>query len=385
MRFLLAVAVLLWHCPEGILPRFLFPTLAVQCFYAVSGFLIQMVIWSKYQGQERWRTRFYISRILRIYPLYLFFLLLTVFLITDSFPYYAQHRKWGAGLIWIINNVFIIGQDVLRFFYFSDASGQFVVLPADGTARAAIYQHGGAEQMTAMGQSWTLAIELYFYLLAPFLLLRSTLWLVMTAAVLVGLRSALGYSFASRPELVYGFFPTELAVFLLGALAYRAYLYFFASGRFVRGLQLLGGGEETLFLLSTLTVVGVCWVYMTCDLNFASTYAPFLSWGKAPLGAPVGYWLILLMTVLALPFAFNFSRTFAFDRYVGELSYPIYISHLFVLEFLTGRCWGHPADQAKGYIEIFVLAFSLLLSIILVQFVEKPIDHLRHRLARVQN
>jgi peptidoglycan/LPS O-acetylase OafA/YrhL len=91
------------------------------------------------------------------------------------------------------------------------------------------------------------------------------------------------------------------------------------------------------------------------------------------------------MTVLALPFAFNFSRTFAFDRYVGELSYPIYISHLFVLEFLTGRCWGHPADQAKGYIEIFVLAFSLLLSIILVQFVEKPIDHLRHRLARVQN
>jgi peptidoglycan/LPS O-acetylase OafA/YrhL len=382
IRFLLAIAVLLWHCPVGILPRFLFPTLAVQCFYAVSGFLIQMVIREKYQGRQHWQTRFYVSRILRIYPLYLLFFLLTALLVYNSFSYYTEHRKWSAGLLWIANNFLIVGQDVLRFFYFSDGRGDLMLLPADGGERAQVYSHGLAVQMTVLGQSWTLAIELYFYLLAPFLLMRATRTLVAGVAALIGLRLVLGYSFASRPELVYGFFPTELAVFLLGALAYRAYSYFFASGRLVRALESTGTGEKTLALLSTLAVGGGCWVYMTCDLNFVSNYAPPLAgrWG-APLGAPAGYWLILIMTAALLPFAFHFSHTFGFDRYVGELSYPIYISHFLVLQLVTGRL--HPAEDAKDYICVFVLGISVLLSMVLIDFVEKPIDRLRHRLARV--
>ena len=78
LRLLFAACVVLWHCPTGIVERFIHPALAVQCFYAISGFLIQMVIRAKYQGAPHWRRRFWASRFLRIYPLYIFFLMLTL-------------------------------------------------------------------------------------------------------------------------------------------------------------------------------------------------------------------------------------------------------------------------------------------------------------------
>jgi len=382
LRFLLAISIVVWHCPEGVVPRFLHPALAVQCFYAVSGFLIQMVIWSKYQGHQQWQIRFYVSRILRIYPLYLLFFLLTVGFISCSLPYLIEQRRWGQALVWIANNFLIVGQDVLRFFYARATTGDFTVLPADEAERAKVYAQGLAVQMTILGQSWTLAIELYFYLLAPLLLMWRTRRLTIGVVGLIALRLALGYSFNSRPELLYGFFPTELAVFILGALAYRAYAHFFLAGRLLQGLRLMGQGEKAITALSVLVVMGMCWVYTTIDLSFVGAFMPRAagSW-NAPLSAPTGYWLVLLMTVTSLPFAFHVSSHIRFDRYLGELSYPIYISHFLVLQLLTAKL--HPADESKVYICVFVLGISVLVSMGLIEFVEKPIDRLRHRLARV--
>src|SRR5271166_6533432 len=120
LRFILAVCVLLWHSSPGVIGRFLYPTLAVQCFYAISGFLIQMVIAGRYRDDTRWHTRFYISRALRIYPLYLLFFVLSVWLAGEGqLSCFIDHRYWTALGIWLANNLTIVGQDVLRFFYLS--------------------------------------------------------------------------------------------------------------------------------------------------------------------------------------------------------------------------------------------------------------------------
>src|SRR5579862_2563412 len=158
MRLLLAVAVLLFHCPVGVVVRYIHPALAVECFYSISGFLIQMAIRANYQGSAGWQRRFYISRVLRIYPLYLLFLLLTVAVVGGGhLGYYVSKGAWSAGAVWILNNALIAGQDVLRFFYFNLDAWRFTVLPQSDAERAAVKSISGS--MTELGQSWTLALE----------------------------------------------------------------------------------------------------------------------------------------------------------------------------------------------------------------------------------
>jgi peptidoglycan/LPS O-acetylase OafA/YrhL len=304
-----------------------------------------------------------------------------------KFTYYLQNKEWALSATWIINNFFLVGQDILRFFYFDELAGHFTALPASVMERQELYAHLDPAPLSIMPQSWTLAIELYFYLLAPLLLVRSTGTLAIAVIALFVLRVLLGYAFDPTPELLYGFFPTELPLFLSGSLAYRAYTYLFESSRLLHMLGRVNAGEKTLSLLCAVVVAGVCWIFLACELNFVTTYAPnrllFLAaqWGNVPLYAPTGYWLILVMTVGILPFAFHFSRKFPFDRYIGELSYPIYISHLCIVEFINQKL--HPEPDGQAYIGLAVLASSIVLSMVLVEFIEKPIDRLRHRLAGV--
>ncbi len=375
MRLLLAVTVLLWHCPEGLVSRMLHPALAVQCFYSISGFLMQMVISSGHHDAPGWQVRFYISRFLRIYPLYIVFVALTVLFVGyHQLTFLLSQHFWHAAALWIANNALIVGQDVLRFFYFDAHAGHFSLLPRLQEERVAVQPI--SVSMTALGQSWTLAIELYFYAIVPFLLTRRTRVLAAVILLSLGLRIYLGYHGYFQSEWIYGFFPSELGVFLLGSLAYRAYFFLFESGRLAWRLERMGSaGERILLALCAVVVAYVSWIYMTIDLNFAGGQS---QWGAAPMGVARGYWFILLMTILALPCAFYFSRKCKWDRFIGELSYPVYISHFLVLQLITQRL--HPAESATPLIGLFVLVISLLLSVALLQFVEQPIDRLRHRI-----
>lgn len=369
IRLILATTVLLWHCPVGVVSRILHPALAVQCFYAISGFLIQMVLWSSDTTAPGWKGRFYLSRWLRIYPLYALFLMLTLALVSSGsfFDLVHKHELW-ASAVWLLNNFLILGQDVLRFLYFNYNTGQFLALPSTQEARTAVQAVSG--QMTMMGQSWTLAIEFYFYLLAPFLLLSRSTLLAGLICLTTAIRVYLGYQGHYLSEWVYGFFPSELAIFLAGSLAYRAYRSFFGSGRLARLI-----GERTLLLICSLVVAALCWVYMTVDLNFAGGSS---QWGAPPLGVAPGYWLILLMTIMSLPCAFYFSTRLKWDRFIGELSYPIYISHFVILQLLSARL--QPSNDGQRYVVAAVLITSLLVSAAAIQWIEMPLDRLRHRI-----
>lgn len=378
MRLLLAVAVLLWHCPEGIVSRMLHPALAVQCFYAISGFLIQMVIRASNRDLRGWKGRFYLSRWLRIYPLYALFVLLTLACFPNgAAAYYFQKGEYSAGVAWVFTNMLIVGQDMVRILYFNIQTGHWALMPLAPDARSAAQAVSGS--MAVVSQSWTLAIEFYFYLLAPFLLTRRARVLVGAVVLSVCLRFALGYAGYCQHSWLYGFFPCELAIFLMGSLAYRAYGFLFEAGR----LPLLFGrvagvyGEAWLLALCSVVVFAVCLVYMTCHLNFAGGQS---QWSAPPLGVAPGYWLVLLMTVAALPFAFHFSRKMAWDKFIGELSYPVYISHFLLMQLVTGKL--QPGSGGAPYVGAFVMVASILLAVVLVEFIEKPVDRVRHRLSR---
>lgn len=367
LRLLLAVGVLLSHCPKGsITLMHLHPAAAVQCFYLVSGFLIQFAIRRNYQGKPGWHWRFYASRFFRIYPLYALFFVLTIGLLGAShFSYYVSKHEWGISLLWLLNNIFIIGQDALRFFYLNLQTWHLALLPSSDAERAAVEPVTGS--LTLLGQSWTLALELYFYLLAPLVLTRRTRVLLLLVSLLVGLRVYLCYHGFFLHNWV-GFFPNELAVFLLGSLACRAYFLLFETGWIAR----VCGGERVLFRVSVTVVLIVSAVYIVMNEGFHPGH-----WYAPPLGVPMGYILVLLMTLAALPFAFHVSRAWRFDRFLGELSYPIYISHMLILDLIVQRLG--PEGAARRYIGPLVLVICLLLSAVLIRLVEQPIDRWRHR------
>lgn len=65
LRFFLALTVLMFHA--NILAVPLGGTLAVWCFFVISGYLISDILYGRYQGRP---YEFLLNRFLRIYPIY---------------------------------------------------------------------------------------------------------------------------------------------------------------------------------------------------------------------------------------------------------------------------------------------------------------------------
>ena len=78
--------------------------------------------------------------------------------------------------------------------------------------------------------------------------------------------------------------------------------------------------------------------------------------------------------ILGVPRLFELTAKIAWDRYLGELSYPLYICH-----FLFGWIL-LPESISSAYLAI---ALSLLASILIYRFLEAPID--RWRQSRFDN
>ena len=76
---------------------------------------------------------------------------------------------------------------------------------------------------------------------------------------------------------------------------------------------------------------------------------------------------------LLLPGLFLATRERRMDRLLGELSYPVYISHVLVI-WLVGH-----GSLRLGTGDFFIaLGLVLLTAIALYQLVDRPIDRLRH-------
>ena len=96
-------------------------------------------------------------------------------------------------------------------------------------------------------------------------------------------------------------------------------------------------------------------------------------WLKGPL--------LIVLAALALPATFLFSSTHAWDRQLGELSYPLYLCHTLVI-FWAARA--PPEGWVRG--EHFsapavacVLVASLTLAALLHHWVQEPIEAYRRR------
>ncbi|MEZ5504361.1 MAG: acyltransferase [Halioglobus sp.] len=171
---------------------------AVFCFYVISGYLMSMVLNEVYHGTDG-TMRYVANRVLRIYPAYLIVLVLTA-LATSYLTQYLQ-QPFGYGYV------------------LSDFIGSPGNLRAWLANLSLVY---GFPDALAVSQTWSLRVELVFYLIMIFLVRRfSTVlaWFVLSAAYVL-YQNYIGVEFEERYTSVLG----SSIAFSAGALIYHAHL-----------------------------------------------------------------------------------------------------------------------------------------------------------------
>lgn len=357
LRLCLALAVVVAHSEPLFgwdVTRLTGGRLAVQMFYIISGFYITLVLHRRYTGPGHY-GHFMRNRFLRLYPAYATVALLTLVIMgalsewtPGSIWPFEYWSEWGttlspSSLVAVVAaNLFIFGQDALMFLAVDPGLGG-LYFTADFTAETI-----PAYKFLLVPQAWTLGVELLFYVVAPLLVTRKTGTLVVVFALGLALRAFVihGLGLHSDPW-DYRFFPIELPLFLWGAIAYKAYAHLEAHGLLHRE-----AGTAALILVLGGTLL--------------HTQLP----GRLQ-GGFLGLPFMCFALGLALPFLFHRTRSSARDRWIGDLSYPIYVVHLMIVMLLGTLGW-------TAQLGLSACAISILLAILLRVYIEAPIDRWRH-------
>jgi peptidoglycan/LPS O-acetylase OafA/YrhL len=252
-------------------------------------------------------------------------------------------------------NVFVVGQDLFQAVVNSVNYGQINPLVALLISHA---PKGFFENdWMLIGQAWSLASEILFYALAPFIV-RSIPRILVAFCVSVAIRWALVFGAGFHSEVwSYDFFPSTLCLFLLGGLAYHLYKRIKehpASPAF--GAAILGA-FAVFCVVSIWQFGGVLLIDRVTGFD------------------TIRLWTAYVLFAFALPFLFARWKSNKVDRWIGELSYPLYIVHGLII----GVVFWKVHFLHHGGKEILAAAISICVAAGFVIFIDSPVDAWRHR------
>ena len=300
LRFLLAMSVVMTHITKPTYFSGFSGINAVEVFFLVSGFYIALILDKSYTST----SHFFINRFLKIYPAYWIISVLVLLrslldpaLRNILFNFPTSILTWG----WF-SNLTLIGSDWLMCVKYQ---GDRLLIGNLIESDLPLWQ------LLWVPQAWSIGIEITFYLLAPILVRQSTLRLLLSATLLLILRLAVSVLGTNQDPWNYRFFPFELPLFLGGILLYRH-----RENLMRLSSKLLPHFNANAFLLASYLVFG--YVNYNYQVNRGIQML----------------FLILLTTQTILR-----SRTTKFDTWLGDLAYPIYISHLFVESSYSMGMW----------------------------------------------
>jgi peptidoglycan/LPS O-acetylase OafA/YrhL len=341
LRFFLALSVLFSHA--DVFLGFVLGNgrIAVQAFYMISGFYMAFVWTEKYSKMPNPIWSFYISRALRIYPLYFFILgglLLMGFVFgsrsPEAFHFVEAFNKLGlikaAGVY--LTQFTLIGMEIPLFIDFQ--LHKYMIIPV----------------------AWTLGLELTFYLLVPFMLSR--MYFLVGIFLISMVVRVLVTVYANMDPLkealwTYRFFPFEIALFLAGTFSY--YLLVQLPSK----LKIIFTRNYVYFITLTINIGYLCCFELL----------------KPRLGEAT-YWFYYLLVFISIAILFQYTKNSNRDTYIGDLSYPIYLSHIPIL-WVTAFYF--PPSTRIYYAIPLTLVASILLSRL-----QCFVDDYRHNLIRTK-
>lgn len=348
LRTLFAIAVVFAHTYGFVLVG---GTHAVRLFYMISGFLISYVLVEK----KAYPTigNFYRNRYLRLYPVYFVVAMLTFLLFSLATFCMGKHMEffgvygsapWAAKALLLFSNLTLFLQDWVMF---AGVEGNQLAFTTDFTKGEVVLYKG-----LLVPQAWTLGVELSFYLIAPFILPRRKVLISLFITSILLRFYLISIGIGMSDPWTYRFFPTELALFLSGALSHQILLPYYRR-------VLVGKTIDTYANLATVFLVLLTITY----------------W-QLPLSDIMKTILLFSSFLFLMPLAFLFQAKKRWDKWIGNLSYPIYICHMLVI-YVVGFVSTKLGIGDVVVTSIVVITLSILFSIILNRYVAEPMESLR--------
>lgn len=322
-----------WEWAAQIQMRFAPGYLGVDLFFVLSGFLITRILVSDRAAGVplRW---FWARRALRIFPA--FYLLTAIVAVV----------RWGPEIPWVAT--------YLSNFYFYRLDVPF----------------------SPLSHTWSLAVEEHFYLLWPLLvyLLPRRLAIAVTGLVMIPVAAAVAYWVArygllESMSMGQAFTPIRMFSLALGGLlAFGEPVYerLMADRALVRFWSTVS--------LAIISLAAINWGYLWyVDSLLDADKRTFIAVNRLVGMGGVALGLVTL-TILAdrIPKVRWLDPPFAVLRYVGRISYGLYLYHLPVFFFMDvdGRA---RAGELTGWDMALAVALSFAAAIVSYHLVERPI------------
>jgi peptidoglycan/LPS O-acetylase OafA/YrhL len=355
IRFLLALSVVAVHCgPIG--KFYMLGGEAVQAFFIISGFYMSLVLNQKYIGVNNSYRLFITNRYLRLAPTYWVVLLLTVLLSltvfiaykNSVFSFFGMYASVHFNILslgyLIFTNLFILGQDLVVLLGIDPANGHLYFTSDFLRSTPPLFL------FLFVPQAWTLGLELTFYLLAPFILKKGFATVLLFMVLSLSIRLIFYYYLHLRNDpWTYRFFPEELLFFLLGYFSYRIYI-----------------AIKNITIPKFLSQAFVAFVVL---ITICYSFLPTTS--VSVMGFSFRIMAYYGLLIIGIPFIFNYLKNDKLDNAIGELSYPIYISHMLIKFFCSIKAF--EALNSAWIITILTILFSY----ILVKFIINPLEKYR--------
>ena len=352
LRTILALAVVVYHSFTIFGLRLCGGQIAVESFFIISGFYMAFVLNEKYVGVGSYRT-FLWSRFYRIFPVY--WIVLVAALLVSLIGYYGFHHAYYLSRFFenkqclsfttmgyfLLENIFIIGQDALYFLRLdTDCHPKLMYYVLS-------YKHVGYQYLL-VPQAWSISLELLFYGIAPFIVRKKIGWQLVVIILSLGAKILYATQFnLSLDPWTYRFFPFELGFFMLGSIAYQVYSYF-------KNKSISPHIGYALLALCIIGILGIDEVAMNANIKNSLFYS---------------------LIVGSIPFIFLAFKNSAADRYIGELTFSLYISHHLIVSLFRGFFYSH--SEWMIYYGYTVVMASLLVAIVFQKLIIKPLEVIR--------
>lgn len=340
-----------------------FGWMGVQLFFVLSGFLITDILLKMKQTLplHQYLIKFYLRRFLRIFPLYYFFLLV---MLGISFYFISIDYKTNVMQVFIDQASYAF----LYVYNFFSASIEF-------------------QPSRLMDHLWSLSVEEQFYIFWPLLIfivpekyIKNFFVTCIFAGFLFRLLFFLFYQSEQFENLIA---PASSALYPLPFTHIDA----FAFGAYISRFSIPNAKKQLLYLAIALPILG-----------FGSQYISTGSIGiPSALGYPVtlpnayqflwaysllNYWFALLIYCVVYEKMFIKFLEIAPLRYLGKISYGLYVYHFPIIWFSTRvRDISVFVDVSFELVSLLAFFMTIVLASISYFLLEKPLIQLKDKVA----